>query len=320
MPDLTRFDFHVNRFMNSYTVDLMDSSEVGQYILLLCKSWQIGKDCCLPDDIPYLSRHARVPEVSPKVLACFPTVETEQGTMRRNGPLYEEWQKAVARSVDATVRAAGRGEKWAAAAAEKIGMPVLIVGTARRNAAADAAANAPASSSAMPIPYHTNPTHTIPTHTNPNTTGGVGGVVSSTQEKTLGEWKNLAVKHKRYFGTQASTGHKDKYAKACSEYGEEIVLQAFEEWVVAGAREWVDRNGVKQPLFAFWKQLPDLAETLQGEAEVVAAETAEAAREEEGKKALAGATEALVQRQMREHAAFMESKPAPTIGECEPEL
>ena len=83
--DLTRFDFHVVRFMNSYDVEIMTDAEIGQYLLLLCKSWLLAHDATLPDDVEYLSRIARTTKVSERVLAKFPLVETENyGRARLN--------------------------------------------------------------------------------------------------------------------------------------------------------------------------------------------------------------------------------------------
>lgn len=86
--DLSWFRFNVHRFMNSPDVDRMDASEVGQYTLLLCKSWAIGDECKVPDDLEYLARIARVPQLSDRVLAKFPVVG--EG-FRRNKPLHDEW-------------------------------------------------------------------------------------------------------------------------------------------------------------------------------------------------------------------------------------
>ncbi len=311
MPDLTRFDFHVNRFMNSYSVDMMDASEVGQYLLLLCKSWQMDKECCLPDDPAYLARHARVQEVSPRVLEKFPVVETIDGPARRNGPLYEEWQKACERSNAALARVAGRGGKWAEAA-QKTGMPVLLTSNTSRNTVEDTTESV----AVLPIPTHTIPTHSIPFQPT-NTPGGVGVGGSSIQSvTTLGCWKNMALRHKRVFGTQASGTHKDKYAEACSNYGEEVVLACFDDWS-QDAKDWVKSVGMKQPLFAFWKKLPDMAEVQKEIVQEVQQEEATLAAEESARQSNAAATDVLVRQQQDAHAKFMEFR-APRPNEVDP--
>jgi uncharacterized protein YdaU (DUF1376 family) len=112
MPiDLTRFDFHVVRFMNSESVKRMTAEEVGQYILLLCDAWLIGKEASLPDDPAYLARTARCQKVSPLVLSKFPIVPMECGKRRQNEPLYQEWVAATKRSRAAREKAAS---KWSA--------------------------------------------------------------------------------------------------------------------------------------------------------------------------------------------------------------
>lgn len=104
MPDFTRFDFHVVRFMYSETVKQMSAEEVGQYILLLCDAWIMGKEVTLPNDHKYLARVARVDKVSPLVLSKFEKVEMECGTRLRNPALYKEWQATMKRSESARER------------------------------------------------------------------------------------------------------------------------------------------------------------------------------------------------------------------------
>lgn len=99
MPvELSRMDFHVTRFMTSEDVQEMDSSEVGQYCLLLFNAWMIAKDVTLPAELDKLARYARVDEVSPAVLKKFPTVETQWGVRRRNASQLEVWEAAKART------------------------------------------------------------------------------------------------------------------------------------------------------------------------------------------------------------------------------
>lgn len=108
MADLTRFDFHVLRFMKSLDVMSMSTQEVGAYILLLCESWLLGDDCTLPDDPALLARMARLRKVPQKVLHKFPVDETTKwGPRRRNDILLKEWRAAQERSASA----ARRGKK-----------------------------------------------------------------------------------------------------------------------------------------------------------------------------------------------------------------
>ena len=110
MADLTRFDFHVNRFLNSEDVENMTAEEVGQYLLLLCHSFLKGREASLPDDLGVLSRYARVDKVSKLVLKKFPIVETEWGARRRNETLYTEFLLAKKRSENGRSAVAQRWE------------------------------------------------------------------------------------------------------------------------------------------------------------------------------------------------------------------
>lgn len=96
-PDLTRFDFYVNRFLNSYPIAKMSSAEVGQYIFLICHSFLSGKDGTLPDDPEYLAGLARTDQVSEKVLAMFPLVDTEWGPRRCNETIQSEYRRCAER-------------------------------------------------------------------------------------------------------------------------------------------------------------------------------------------------------------------------------
>jgi hypothetical protein len=86
-----------------------------------------------------------------------------------------------------------------------------------------------------------------------------------------------------------------------------------ESIVVAALEKYLQRPngfiGVKTPWALLYREFPSYVE-------LALQDTRDAA----DKAKLNEATEVLVQQQMREHAAFMESEPAPTIGECEPEI
>src|ERR1700676_4597382 len=106
--DLTRFDFHVVRFMNSESVERMSPTEIGQYLLLLCKSWLSNKDASLPDDLRYMAAAAKSDSISELVVSMFPIVDTPWGKRRRNETLYGEYLMAVERSGSARERGARR--------------------------------------------------------------------------------------------------------------------------------------------------------------------------------------------------------------------
>ncbi len=92
-------------------------------------------------------------------------------------------------------------------------------------------------------------------------TGGASAVLSSAKKQKVGEWKSIAIRHKNVFGKQASVKFKDKFFEACANYGEDVVLECFDAWAT-GAKDWVEVNGVDQPLFSFFKKLPAEAENI----------------------------------------------------------
>src|SRR5208282_1991730 len=174
--DLTRFDFHVVRFMNSYDVEIMTDAEIGQYLLLLCKSWLLAHDATLPDDIEYLSRIARASRVSDRVLAKFPLVVSERyGNVRRNTALYEEWEKASERSDTARDRVSRRYDRGSTTVTTAVTPPLLVSGYPYQ-----------------PIPNQSKPDQTKPDQPNQD----VGDVVSSSASQPMVEWKNLALRHR----------------------------------------------------------------------------------------------------------------------------
>lgn len=149
MPDFTRFDFHVVRFLYSETVKRMTAEEVGQYILLLCEAWILGKEATLPDDPKYLARVARVEKVSPLVLSRFKKIKMDCGSRLQNEPLHKEWLATIKRSESAKERGKrGNESRYGARYSE-------------------ATANANASQQTSPNPYHTSPTRSIPNQSVP---------------------------------------------------------------------------------------------------------------------------------------------------------
>jgi|SRR5271166_1017473 len=82
--------------------------------------------------------------------------------------------------------------------------------------------------------------------------------VSSSAKQPMADWKNIALRHRSVFGRKAGVSFKDKYFEACKTYGEDVVLQCFDDWA-AGAKDWVEANNVREPLFSFFKKLPDEA-------------------------------------------------------------
>jgi uncharacterized protein YdaU (DUF1376 family) len=223
MADLTRFDFHALRFMKSEDVMAMSVDEVGQYILLLCESWLMGRACTLPNNANLLARLARVETVSESVLRKFPVAETEYGPRRRNETLYKEWQAAEERSISA----AERGRK----------------GNESRYSLATASLQRDDSEPSAIAELSPKPNQAVPSQTNPS-------------QYDSGNFKNLAVRYRKAFTVNLSHGsaQKDSYATACREYSEDIVLAAFDEW--APDNMWIKERRHTNGLRQFYEALP----------------------------------------------------------------
>jgi hypothetical protein len=236
MADLTRFDFHVYRFLGSDTVDRMTAEEVGQYILLLCRAWQRGKDTMLPDDLDYLARHARCKEVSPLVLSKFPIIHTPEGNQRRNDTLYGEWLLTLERSQSARERGAkGLESRYG-------------TGYSESNSECSSDQN----NLAHTVPYQSNHTNqsnqTIPVQFR----GGSFG---------QGDFKNISVRWRTIFKKPLSrtNQNQEQYSLACQTYNEDVVLKYLEDW--AQDNQWIaahPKGGNR--LYRFFQDLPAMIE------------------------------------------------------------
>ena len=139
------------------------------------------------------------------------------------------------------------------------------------------------------------------------------GSSSSEPKATAADWKILAVRYKRYFGSKASTTLQDKYYNACNAYGEDIVLACFEDWVPEGVA-WKRRDPDAQPLYSFFKKLPDMV------ADEIAIQNAEKKEQEQTRIAQVQAakaqteSEAYIAQQKKDMVAFMEKEPPPQNG------
>lgn len=232
--DLTRFDFHVVRFMNSEHVDRMSDTEVGQFVLLLCKAWAQGKDATLPDDMEYLARHARCQTISQKVLEEFPVVETPWGLRRRNKTLYGEWIAAQERSNSASERGKkGNESRYGNADSLAIATPLLRPYT-HANGEKKTSPN-------QIIPNQSNQTN----HTNSSQDPGNFGQVKT-------QWWALFKKK-----LSSSKQNRQQYADACYKYSEEKVLTYLEEW--AKINDWVSVHPRgENRLYVFLQDLPTM--------------------------------------------------------------
>lgn len=107
------FPFYPKDFAADQHVEMMSTSGVGAYILLLCKAWHQEPPASLPDDDRVLSRFARMSrdewsEVRDEVLAAF--------TLGSDGRLHQkrlrrEYDAYKAKSKSATESAKKRWEK-----------------------------------------------------------------------------------------------------------------------------------------------------------------------------------------------------------------
>jgi uncharacterized protein YdaU (DUF1376 family) len=267
--DITRFTFHAQKFYFSESVRAMSAEEVGQYLLLLVASWLGGKEASLPDNPGMMAREARVREVSPLVLEMFPLVETEEhGSRRRNETLHQEWLNCREKTDVARTNGSQKTEAKAVAARENGrlgGRPRVLTVTDNRT-----------ETEQEPNGNQTETDLTEQNRTEQNRTeqnkGECSVFDSVSQEQSTGDWKSIAIRHKRIFGKKAATQFRIKYADACLKYGETIVLECFDSWA-PGALDWVRREGVDQPLFSFFKKMPQEAEE--------AVELAEALKEDD---------------------------------------
>jgi hypothetical protein len=257
MPDLTRFDFHAVRFMNSEDVEEMSDAEVGQYILLLCKAWLMGKDTTLPVDADKLSRYARTDEISEAVLRHFPVVSTEWGERRRNDVLYGEWMEACLRSANGRDKANKRWNKNEPLTTED--------NDATAHAAADATAPPVVLQSGMPKPYRTDSTQSEPNQSDSGFSG-------------QGDFRLFKRRFKELVGANLSGDKRTQgdYARFVQQFGGDVVLQCLEDWAHKSG-DWA--KTIKFPILAFWKVLPEYAET--------AVDIIEAQKQQEKEKDLA---------------------------------
>jgi hypothetical protein len=269
MADLTRFDFHVLRFMKSLDVMAMSAEEVGQYILLLSESWLIGDACTLPNEPKLLARLARVNTVAPIVMKKFPVSDTEFGPRRRNPVLHQEWIKTVERTTCASESGkAGAAARWGGysnPSGDPIGGPI----------------DAPIA--------QTKPSQAVPNQSN--------------QSNGASDFKNLAIRYRRTFATRLSGSKnvRQRYAEACRTYGESIVLEMFDNWSATAGwiKDWAAEGKLRTDgLKGFYESLPEQIEIeTAAKSEQVATQSAVSDREAD------------IERQLVEsHAKFVEKQ------------
>lgn len=245
--------------MNSEPVEAMTDAEVGQYILLLCKSFMSGKAASLPDDPEYLAKWARCKKVSPRVMAKFDLIETEWGPRRRNDTMYGEWLAASERSASASERGKkGNEVRWG-----------------QRDSNSPSVPNGDRYSDPLAIPQSFQLNQSSQTNqSNQNINSNSGG---------QGVFKNVRTHWYRHFKKNLSTSQRNhaQYAEACAAHGEDRVLEYLETW--AATNQWVSSHSKgENRLYVFLADLPGMiagdemrARSLSGQ--VAAKETEESA-------------------------------------------
>jgi hypothetical protein len=226
-PDLTRFDFNAKNWLNSEHVEVMTDAEIGQYIMLLAKSWLMGKDVTLPDEPVLLAKWAHCSKVSNRVLDRFPLVETESGSRRRNDTLFQEWKAATARS-------------FVASDSGKKGNEIRWASPSNRPAMA--------TQSRQESP---KPNQAVPNQSNQTI---------QSEKHGQGNFKNITSRFRAAFQVTPSRNEKAStaYHQKCEQYGEDYLLEKFEEWSLEN--QWVREKKAKFALTAFYRDLDIVAE------------------------------------------------------------
>ena len=301
--DLTRFDFHAKKFYFSDNVRIMTAEEVGQYILLLVESWLGGKDASLPDNPVMLARMARVDSVSDQVLSMFPVVETEHGSRRRNETLYGEWLEALGRTLyhaeNGKLGGSSRSEEKTLAAREngKLGgRPSILV--AKQNPSENPSENQ--SETESPIQSKSN-------QINPNQS-------KSTQLDGDIDFRLFKRRFKELIHHNLSGDKRTQndYLKFAEQYGGNVLLECLTDWAQKSG-EWA--STIKYPIMAFWKALPEYAETAL---DIIEEEKNQARKNEQVAEQRAHSEQIQaesIERQTAETVKFLTSQPPTTTGE-----
>lgn len=80
------------------------------------------------------------------------------------------------------------------------------------------------------------------------------------------EWKRLATRFREVLGKFASKtkSNQKTYADFCTQYGEDKVIEVFEEWATQNKSWLVDKDNA---LYFFWRSLPENVEAVEAEQE-----------------------------------------------------
>jgi uncharacterized protein YdaU (DUF1376 family) len=237
--ELSRFDFHVVRFMNSEAVLQMSDAEVGQLILLLCHAWLLGKRATLPNDPEALARWARTTQLSPLVMAKFVPIETEWGPRIHNERLSDEW-------IAATERRERYSQRGKAGAAAKAHAQAHAESPAKTRDASSVSAGVPSAAKAHghTNPYQTESDHVSPSQSSSSSDGHrIGSDFPDEKEKRKSQyhWARFARVFEIYFGVKPtdSATNRRLYFERCVEFTERGVLSRL----IDSGESHLEQNG-----------------------------------------------------------------------------
>lgn len=234
MPvDLTRFDLNVHQLLGSEDVQMMDCCEFGQYMLLLCHAWQMGKDTTLPNDPKFLAKITRVDKVSDIVLKKF---QVNDAGRLFNQRLLTEWELAIERSS----RFSESGKKGATTKAATMKYQVLPKPGQTEDSSLALARLKPGSLQAKSI-------QVIPIQPKPSQVVRLSDFFP--------RWRKLVVRISKREKSVGPIGTSEgEFQDLLNEYSSEVVLDATREWAEASKDFIKDTKYRVVPVFL--KQAP----------------------------------------------------------------
>lgn len=312
-------------FSGDVFVQSMTAVQRWMYRTLLQKSFFYSTRPYLPNDDAMLWRLAgcenrkQWDENKSEVMERFSETEIEGVTLFENKRVTADWQRLQ----DKREKMSELGSRGAAAVQRteggkfsKSGVPVLIPTGAQPAHAGTSTANSEKHTDGQPAEVEIE-IEAVKERESKSQGSNTPSAQSLGETKTLPNWHNMSTRHKRLLGKPVSspTRHKQTYYEMCELFSEEIVLECFDNWAPS-KREWAD-DPKSQPIFAFWKNLPDLAADAIAD---LAAENDEKAAVEKAQvveKQQAANVEASQRRQAAENWKTLTTAPEPTIGECD---
>ncbi len=218
----------------------MSAEEVGQYILLICHAWMAGKDASLPNNPALLAKYARTEKVSDLVMSKWKPKEPKLDGRLYNVGLSREWAASINRYDEARENGIKGG---------------LSRSEAKINAARENGRLGGRPRKEEPNRTQSISDQIIPNHIIPNQTSFPGGSFEN------GNFKFISTHYRAAFRkdlARTKQNH-EEYASACNTYGEDIILEKFDEW--AKDNQWIashPKGGNR--LFVFLQSLPVIIE------------------------------------------------------------